>query len=432
MQLTEYISQSLKRLCEPNRPVFAGFSGGADSTALLIGLVKCGASVTAVHFHHGIRGTEAEADAEWCRNFCKVRGIPFILRHLDVPANKKAGESCEEAGRRLRLNAWFELAGCTTPVFLAHHADDCLEELFLRLARGANASSLVPMRESRMIQGIAFIRPLLQIRRAQIEAFLLSEGINDWRIDSTNNENIYRRNAVRNRLLPLFREIFGTDAGLVQSLWALRQDAAHLDVLAQEKYPRHLHSVSDWLELPQPIFARCVRMFLHDYNSNAHISRDFIERVHDAMSRFNGRELEIPYDGGKVYVTSFGISHPEADWKDCEWNWRQEKRLELCNRWSFVKSNGDVHEEFAEASLPEVLQIRHWHEGDEIVPFGSDKPKKVKDIFSDAKIPRHRRHSMPLVVANGEIIWIPGVRRAEFGRVNDGESGVCLGCIMGE
>ena len=430
MPLTEFISQSLKSY--RNQPVFAGFSGGADSTALLIGLVKCGASVTAVHFHHGIRGTEADADADWCRNFCEARGIPFILKHLDVPHNQRKGESCEEAGRRLRLDAWFELAGCVKPVFLAHHADDCLEELFLRLARGANASSLVPMREERMVCCVTFIRPLLQIRRAQIEAFLLSEGINDWRIDSTNNENIYRRNAVRNRLLPLFREIFGTDAGLVQSLWALRQDAAHLELLAQKKYPWHLLSVSDWLELPQPVFARCVSMFLHDYNSNAHISRGFIERVQDAMSRFNGRELEVQYDGGKVYVTSLGLEHPEPEWKDCEWNWRQEKCLKLCDMWYLVRSYGDVHEEFAEGSLPDVLQIRHWREGDAMVPFGSDKPKKIKDIFSDAKIPRHERHSRPLVVANGEIIWIPGVRRAEFGRVNDGESGVCLGCVMGE
>ncbi|MBQ7650884.1 MAG: tRNA lysidine(34) synthetase TilS, partial [Victivallales bacterium] len=194
--------------------VFAGFSGGADSTALLLALHETGMDVTAVHFNHGIRGDEADADEEWSRNFCAARNISFISEHLNVPANIRKGESTEEAARRLRIEAWIRISQAR-PVFIAHHADDTLEELFLRLARGSNVSALVPMRPVRQICGVTFLRPFLKMRKARLEEWLRSKGIGDWRIDSTNSDNSYRRNAVRNRLLPLFREIFGNDSGLL-------------------------------------------------------------------------------------------------------------------------------------------------------------------------------------------------------------------------
>ena len=114
--------------------VFAGFSGGADSTALLLALHEAGMDVTAVHFNHGIRGDEANADEEWSRNFCAARDIPFISEHLNVPANIRKGESCEEAARRLRIEAWVRISQ-GRPVFIAHHADDTLEELFLQIVK---------------------------------------------------------------------------------------------------------------------------------------------------------------------------------------------------------------------------------------------------------------------------------------------------------
>ncbi len=119
--------------------VFVGFSGGADSTALLLLLSQAGQAVTAVHFQHGIRGAAAEADAVWCEQFCLARNIRFVRENLAVPSNRFRGESVEEAARRLRLEAWRRLADADGDVvFLAHHADDALEDLLLRLARGGS------------------------------------------------------------------------------------------------------------------------------------------------------------------------------------------------------------------------------------------------------------------------------------------------------
>ena len=132
------------------RPCLVGFSGGADSAALLLGLWQAGVrNLTAVHCNHHLRGAESEEDERWCWIFCTAYDIPFKVVDLQVTQSKFRGESLEEAARRLRFQAlsrlakhkpwWNEWDG-SDPVYLAHHEDDRLEELFLRLARGSNAT----------------------------------------------------------------------------------------------------------------------------------------------------------------------------------------------------------------------------------------------------------------------------------------------------
>ena len=79
--------------------ILAGFSGGADSTALVLVLDSLGWDVEAVHLNHGIRGSDAECDAQWCREFCARRGIRFSCHRLDVPSRRRAGESVETTAR---------------------------------------------------------------------------------------------------------------------------------------------------------------------------------------------------------------------------------------------------------------------------------------------------------------------------------------------
>ena len=104
MNLQEAVHNFLQKYALCGHEVLCGFSGGADSTSLLLALSREQlGSLTAVHFHHGIRGAEADADAEWCRVFCEKRGIHLELIYLNVPENMLPGEATEEAARRLRL-----------------------------------------------------------------------------------------------------------------------------------------------------------------------------------------------------------------------------------------------------------------------------------------------------------------------------------------
>ena len=415
--------------------VFVGFSGGADSTALLLLLAQAGLDMTAVHFQHGIRGDAAETDAVWCEQFCAARKIRFLRENLAVPSNRLRGESVEEAARRLRIEAWQRLANADgDAVFLAHHADDALEDLLLRLSRGGNCTGLTGLRDERFINGVRFLRPLLDVRKKQLEEYLQAQGVTDWRIDATNDDSTYRRNAVRNELLPLMRRIFDGDGGLRQSLRVLRQDADYLEEQA-ETICRHLSDLDSWRRIPMALLPRVLRIWLQERMGRDELPvRQTVERLSVELKRFSGHPVEFMTESGwRLRLTKKGVEllpgMPDYDFFEepsvVEWRWREQPTLS----WNgyMLKVGGENGERFAAKSLPDILSVRSWQTGDRMIPFGQTKPKKLQDIFSDAKVPREKRHQLPVVCAGETIIWVPNARRAEFGRVSPGEEAVVIG-----
>ncbi|MFZ2656322.1 MAG: tRNA lysidine(34) synthetase TilS, partial [Victivallales bacterium] len=164
--------------------IFSGFSGGPDSTALLMLLneesKRRGFHLKAVHFEHGLRGKEGEEDAGWCRKFCEFRNIDFMEISLTVNTSRQAGESVEAAARRMRLKEWNILADDPDSfVALGHNSNDKVENVFLRLLRGSNSSGLTSLREIQKIGSITIIRPILRFKRSDIEDFLRSKGVSD-------------------------------------------------------------------------------------------------------------------------------------------------------------------------------------------------------------------------------------------------------------
>ena len=434
MQCEEYIRDFPLEV----QPCWVGFSGGADSTALLLLLHNAGWGVHAVHFHHHLRGDDADDDAAWCREFCAARGIPFIQRDLDVLGAQERGESTESAARRLRLAAWNELCDAEKmPIFLAHHADDALEELFLRLGRGANLSGLVGMRPVRMIgRKLKLCRPLLRCRKSELEEYLRSEGVTDWRIDKTNGENFCRRNQIRNELMPMVRRIFGTDAAFFQSLRVTGYDAEFIDDAAA-RYD--LHSLTDWQKMPAALLPRVLR---RRFELELSPSGATIERIRQCIDNYTGGIVRVPLGGGKLLAIShagvtLAAEQPNATHYMVTWRWREESKLELPNGVILYAQEADNPvglesdascEEFALDAMPDELIVRSWQECDAMQPFGlGGKHSSVKKLFNRARIYGDARMNYPIVCAGETIIWVVGVRRAEFGRCNATQPRVLMG-----
>lgn len=202
-----------------NGNLVAGVSGGADSVCLLCALVKLRDEkrmplrLTAVHVNHGLR-REAAEDADFVEKLCGRWRVSFVLVEEDVEELARREKlSCEEAGRKVRYRAFAqELArldqksgghGC---IAVAHNSDDRAETLLFHLFRGSGLSGMGSIRPVRRNDdGSRIIRPLLSSSRQEIEAFLRKEGLS-WREDSTNAEDIYTRNKIRNRILPYAEE----------------------------------------------------------------------------------------------------------------------------------------------------------------------------------------------------------------------------------
>ncbi|HSM77158.1 MAG TPA: tRNA lysidine(34) synthetase TilS, partial [Bryobacteraceae bacterium] len=198
-------------LLSPGMRIAVALSGGADSVALLLAFhersAELGLVVHAAHLHHGLRGDEADADQQFCRDLCTRLDIPVHTAHVDTAAEAaKAGEGIEEAARRLRY-AWFRKLLAQPPphsialhaIATAHTLDDQAETVLAKFLRGAwteGLSGIHPQLEDGPI-----LRPLLRATRAEVEAFLRDRG-QSWCDDSTNRHLTYTRNRIRHELLP--------------------------------------------------------------------------------------------------------------------------------------------------------------------------------------------------------------------------------------
>ena len=415
--------------------VLVGFSGGADSTALLILLGRIPhVKLKAVHFEHNIRPVEGPADAKWCRDFCEKRNIPFELVSIDVPASRLPGESVESAARRLRMDYWSANAAENTVVALGHNAGDRVENLFLRLARGSNASGLVSFRAEGKIGSCRIVRPLIDYSKDELKEFLLAEGVSDWREDSTNSDSSYNRNLFRNDVLPLiYSRIEHAEQGMLHSLDALELDADFIESAANEKY-RDIRNKRDtdpafWRTLHPALRIRALRYWLADFVGSDFVpDRNFFLRFSSEIEK-----AELPASG-KILIPVRGNYFLKLHPEKCslvelhdemtfvpEWRWRAEPNVkfgEVSLTASIEKSGAPASDDevfFDVAQIPDILVVRSWLDGDRMIPFGSDDSVRLKKIFSDRKVPAESKHSYPVVtLPSGEIIWLAGLRRSAF------------------
>lgn len=421
------------------RTVYASFSGGADSLALLVSLSELRKDapweLRAVHFEHGIRGAESLADADFCREVCKKLGVPLQVIPLNVPEHVQSGEGVEAAARRLRQDAWRKIVRETeqqpAAVALGHNADDRIESLFLRLMRGSNLSGLHALHAVRKFEDVLWFRPLLEFSRAEIEAYLAECGFKAFRTDSTNLQNDYDRNKLRNVILPtLYREFPRARAGILTALHAIADDAAALDDAADEAFRQAIRPVgldlNELKKLPSALLPRVLRLWLDGKIPDRH----FIERLRDLLDApDHAASGQIPAEDGVIFLWNNGLLQKDGS-VECEkadpvvWDYRTVPVARFGK--TVLRFRGEVFgvEEmpsgtnsvlFDAETFPKKLIISARCSGDEMKPFGAEYSVSLKKLFTDAHVPASEQPLRPVVrdaEESAKILWIPGVRRS--------------------
>lgn len=235
-RLEREVADALRRA--EARRVVAAISGGSDSVALLSALVACRkVEVVAAHCNFHLRGDESERDCREVRNLCRRLGVRLEIKDFDtvgyIKANK--GISVEMACRELRYS-WFSevvLRNESDRLVTGHNADDNIETLFLNLLRGSGTSGLRGMREDTG----KILRPLLGISRKEILEYLEERGL-DYVTDSTNLDSDFRRNYLRNEIIPMLRSRWeGFDKALTRTLRLLSAENNLVEETVSESLP---------------------------------------------------------------------------------------------------------------------------------------------------------------------------------------------------
>ena len=235
------ITQDIKlhRLLEKGEPVVVGLSGGADSVMLTHLLHTYGAKVFAVHINHQLRGEESMRDERFVKAFCEKLLIPCTVHRAEVSALAQSERiGLELAGREIRYRIFAkEAQKHGAVVATAHTLSDQAETVLFRLARGSSLKGLSGIPSVRTDEnGVKIIRPLLGISRMQVEAYCKENGLT-YIVDSSNLENDYARNLIRNRVMPALSFVNeAVERHLGEAAHAFAEDEDYLACEAEKAY----------------------------------------------------------------------------------------------------------------------------------------------------------------------------------------------------
>ena len=428
-----------------NIRLIVALSGGADSVALLHALLELGYTCVAAHCNFHLRGQESMRDERFVRDLCRKLGVELHVQEFDVEAYKRLhrGVSTEMACRNLRYG-WFldmTVALKCRHVAVAHHADDNVETFFLNLLRGTGINGLVGMRTYDRWSRI--VRPMLGVTREQVLLYLQDIG-QDYVTDSTNLQNDYRRNRVRNVVLPTIEREFGNARQrIADTMRHLDDERELLDYLVtrleEDGAGGYDEDTGNWsycrqklLQAPKP------GMMLYALIRNCGFNRSQCDQAVKASV------------GAKFFTSSYTLTvqrkiflvQPDAGSSDGQYGGDEEIVVDFDRQWHLDGRLSTVagREPFAPSMVDgrrcvafdagirrcDRVVLRHWRKGDRMRPFGMRGTKLISDLFVDLKFTAEQKQAAWLMEADGEIVWVLGCRAAQAFVVNPGSTGYVL------
>lgn len=442
--------------------VAAGVSGGADSLCLLFVLLeyqkKVPFDLVVVHVNHGLR-QEAALEAEFVKEICDSRKIPFFLKEIDVrKLAKEEHLSEEETGRKVRYSAFEEalklyqqnkcrVKGCKIAV--AHHQNDVAETVMFHMFRGTGIygmSGILPVNNN-------IIRPLLSVSRKEIEEFLTLRGQN-WCIDRTNEEDTYTRNKIRHHILGYadkeindratehvakaaaqmasLRQYLETEVSkIMEQVVEVSKDGMSVDITELKKYPELLQA-----QLILTVISKVIP-------GRKDIGSKHVQDILELLEKSGSKKIDLPgnLEAAKEYevlwirrqniCTSEDKTVVKGDTSDLS-----DEIQELESGKSYLLKDGSILEiSFIDAGdfkgieenkytkyfdydkINSCLTLRFRQSGDYMTINEQAQKKSLKEYFINEKVPVSTRSHIPLIADGNHILWAIGYRISAYYKV---------------
>ncbi len=416
-------------------------SGGADSMGLLHALIRLNGvfkvSYRVVHVHHGLRGTEADRDANFVRSTCERYNIPCKIIHVKV--SEFAAEhklSTEEAARYLRYQALETEAGRweieddtqkQVKIAVAHNKEDNAETILMQMARGSGLKGVAGMSP---IRG-RIIRPLLNVSRKDIESYLIKEE-ESWINDSTNAESDYTRNRIRHDILPLF--ISEVNAASVDNITRAGRLAGladqYLTKCAEEIIKPIAEPYKNGYKIPVKEFKKqdyiirnyIIRKLLSEVNkSMKNITARHIEDIAELANMESGKHIDLPYRLVAERIYDDIVVYRRETLNAMQSATEEERQTYFTFRTFPYRGekvpDGKYTKWFDYDKIDDLMDVRFRQTGDTLELKGVGT-KALRTFMTDAKIPQEERDSIPVIAAGSNVMWLVGYRISERYKVD--------------
>jgi len=421
-----------------SRSLLVGYSGGADSAALLAALavVRDAARdpsrwrLRAIHVNHHLH-PEAGQAAQHCRQFARQLGVEFLLRHVRLESG--AGRSLEASAREARYASFGRALRRGENLVTAHHLDDQLETVLLQLMRGAGVAGLAAMPACVPFGRGRLLRPLLHTPKRALEHWLAERGL-EWREDPTNIELRFDRNFLRREIVPRLQDrwpaaaaVGARSAGHLAEAHALTQEVATQDlrdaaVAARGRRAAGL-SIERLSQLSGPRRSAAVRLWLARAGCTApdtlHLARilgELIVARPDSQPRVAWSGGEVRRYRGHLYASPIGGHHSgNASVLAAlqRWHWRRSSELKLAPTVATdlgrLQLRSSASGSLCARCLPAVLTVRGRVGGERLQLHRKGPTRSLKTLLQEHGVLPWRRDAVPLLYAGNTLAAVPGI-----------------------
>lgn len=429
--------------------LLCALSGGCDSVALLHALHRLRSempfSLHAVHVQHSLRGADSLTDEHFVRDLCRELQIPLTVENAGLTGDMHTPgmETLARSSRRRIFDQQMQFL-CADALLTAHHQDDQAETVLMHLLRGSGMNGLCGMQTASPFGCGLIVRPFLQVPKQRLLAALTAENL-PFREDSSNQEAVTPRNALRLQVLPQLEQLFsGAGTHIAQLSESIQADEAYLSREADGLYqsvryaepPLFMLSVPPLADAPEAIRRRVLRRWVRDGLTAAGLHPDEQSLSHNDTLVLSG--LVMQPAGSRINLPCGLMAAREQDWLHL----LHQSGEPLCaapvfsetvgrERRSYVlphitlkaeKVEQLPHDAFSIVLSPEWLErnpvLRTPQPEDVIRPFGAPGHKPLRRCLTDRKIDPFLRSALPVLCVQHEVLWIPGLCSSEWLRLD--------------
>lgn len=415
-------------------PIVLGISGGADSMALLhYVLNNYNDKIIVVNINHNVR-KESDVEEEYIRNICKEKNIPFECMKI-----KKYTENNFEKEARDKRYAFYEQTlkkYNSNYLFLAHHADDLIETILMKIIRGSNINGYIGMKKITKQNNYYIIRPFLDYTKDELLNYNKNNNVVFFE-DYTNKDDTYTRNRIRLHILPLLKK---EDKNVHKKFIRYSNTLEEYNNYANYEIEKNMKEIykNNKLDLNKfntlhPFLKKHILYHIINdiYNNKTNTIKE--ENIKSILNIIDNKKpnCKINLKNNLTVTKEYNILTFNTNRKEEPYNIEFKNHFERNNYIIKIIDKSDTDgNDICRLNTNEVtfpLYIRNKKDKDKIEVLGLNGTKKVKDIFINNKIPISKRNDYPLLVdSKNNILWIPNIKKSKFNKKKDEKYDIIL------